>query len=222
VVGAIAFLTLFSVWTVTKKNGHPWSNLLPSPKASPLLESALINCESLHEPVRIQKGEPFYLMNLLGSAYGLGLSQAQGDSHDDMYWPPGKTSSFDEMYKCDLTNYGSDSAINVTMTFDVEYRSVLRNGSQIISGTTVLKGVHPIEIPVLDTDPQRRKFTFYIQNTSHLFAFLTTPKSAQVEYVHTGKTMQLPIRKPHNAGDVMILSPRMWIIEDDAAHGNIK
>jgi hypothetical protein len=138
----------------------------------------------------------------------IGLSVRHGQPGSDWDWFPDLR--FPQVYRCEITNYGSAPLLQVGLKFKVEYREVFKdpdNPGTTTSGNVIHSRDWPVLLSKIDAGKSNAA-VFYIYNQSRYFAFVSPPNVAA--YIALGEMTQreaalLPIG--------MIASMSLWPAE---------
>jgi hypothetical protein len=117
---------------------------------------------------------------------------------------------FPQVYRCEITNYGSDPLIQIGLKFKIEYKEISWDDTNP-SVSTVRNGIHSEAWPVLISklDPGKNNaMVFYVYNESAYHAVVTPPDV--VSYIALGEKAQrqaalLPIG--------MVATMSLWPVE---------
>jgi hypothetical protein len=94
---------------------------------------------------------------------------------EDIQWFPDL--KFPQIYRCEVTNYGSSPLLQVGLNFNIDYREVLREEGITRQGGTVRFGMWPVLLPKIDPG-KTSAAVFYVYNESDYFARVTPPTVA--------------------------------------------
>ena len=181
-------------------------------------ESILLSCGPISGQTRVPAGSKLYLMDILGNKLELGLGTVEPQVNDFL-WPLGWPSHADQISECGVTNFSSDAALNLEMTFRISLREVEKAGKSMRSGQVVNNTTDRIIIPSLRQDGTGEKFTFYMENSTKFFAEVTPPKSATVELVHSGKRITVAVLWPDSTVPIW-LPPLSFLIHGPSGGTN--
>jgi hypothetical protein len=138
---------------------------------------------------RIELLPIYYVHAPFGGGLG-GLEDLRGKPDSEIIWPPNKLGIPTRAYKCDLTNYSQEPVANVELVFHVDFKEMVRQGKQIGSGKTVLSRDWLAKLNKVDSE---KSFTFFVQNLSELFLYVTKPTCATLELIGDSKRRVAPI-----------------------------
>ena len=105
---------------------------------------------------------------------GGGIAQVTSQAGTEWKWPP-----LSSVYRCHLTNYGSDPVFNMELALTMKFLKANKdekNPSQSNSGAVTLVREWIISIPKIESGPGGT-FDFYIDNPSQQFVFVSLPPS---------------------------------------------
>lgn len=115
----------------------------------------------------------FYSPGSGGEPIGLAIRHGQPGSDWDWF----RDLKFPQVYRCEITNYGTVPLLQVTVKFKIEYRKTLATDTGRSAGNVV----HTYDWPVLlsKIDPgSSNAATFYVYNQSRYHARVSPPDTA--------------------------------------------
>ncbi len=201
---AFVFFACFEAW----RDQYVRVTALTQPPAPEI--PMLVNCEMLLHPVPWDN-QPLYVIQFPYSA-GIGPANLTSATGRRRTWPEEPNAQlFNRLYRCALTNYGSQTVFDFVAEFGFAFAEALRdsdrNPKAERSGPVIAQQTNPVRVPVLDKNGGT--FVFYIYNLSKYFVTVLKPRFATVEL--EGKEGQRQIRLKQSGPDEpkpFFLSPR--------------
>jgi len=102
-------------------------------------------------------------------------------------------------YVCQLTNYGTEVALDLNITFGLRFREVVwkdKVGGQFVHGPTLASDGWNLPIRKLDTGPSGR-FVFYLKNATRYWLDVTMPMYIELRSIRDLKPRKVPLTLPN-------------------------
>jgi hypothetical protein len=124
----------------------------------------------------------------------IGLSPRHGHPGSPLTWFKDRKSP--QVYRCQITNYGNDPILQVTLTLRIHYRPIQQssnNPSVKTSGDIIHSYDWSVLFPKIDPGKQHAA-TFYVHNTGSYLAVVIPPRHAKYIPINGTQSREVPLK----------------------------